>query len=81
MLDQVKSIIAKLENIVADINLLMQEVSKIENRDKVSLEVEKKLNEKSLNLSVKEAEHKEKVRKLEQDREEISRFAGKFSLR
>src|SRR3990167_8161359 len=81
MIDQIKSIQAKLENVVADIALLSQEVGKIENRDKVSLELEKKLNEKSLNLSIKEEKFKEKLNQLDKDREELSRFSETLNKR
>ena len=81
MKDQIDSIRARLENIANDIILLDKQVGEVENRDKVSIEMQKKLNDKSLNLSILEQEFKDKTSKLEQDREELSRYANKFAQR
>ena len=81
MINQIKAIQDRLENIVADITLLSQEAGKIDNRDKVSLELEKKLNAKSLDLSVKEKKFKDRADDLEKQKNEISKYVDKFSVR
>lgn len=81
MLDQAKNILARLEAMMGDITLLSQEVGKIENRDKVSLEIESKLVGRAMDLSIKENKLRDDREQLEKDREELNRFSGRFAVR
>ena len=46
MLAQIKAIQAKIENLVADLTVLNQEVGKVENQNKVSEDFQKQLNQR-----------------------------------
>ena len=81
MIDQIKSIQARLEGLVADINLISQEAGKIENRDKVSREEEARLSVKAGKLSRYALKLKKRQELIEKDREEISKYSNTFAVR
>ena len=82
MIDQIKAIQSRLEGLVADINLLSQEVGKIENRDKVSLENENRLSLRATKLSKKELELKkeQEIKRLFENTETLKKDLVKREL-
>ena len=75
MKQQAEAIRAKIEVLISDLVSLSRDVEIMDNRDKVSLENEKRLAQKARGQSFKDLELKAEKEKLEKDRDELSNYS------
>ena len=81
MKKQAEAIKVKIEVLISDLTALSQDVEKMDNRDKVSLENEGRLSQKARDLSIKELELKAEKEGIEKHRSELSDYSQSLAKR
>ena len=81
MKKQAEAIKVKIEVLISDLTALSQDVEKMDNRDKVSLENEGRLSQKARDLSIKELELKSEKEEVEKHRSELSDYSQSLAKR
>ena len=81
MKQRAEALKAKIGVLISDLMALSQDVEKMDNRDKVSLENEGRLAQKTRELSIKELELKAEREKLESNRSELSSYSQTLAKR
>ena len=81
MKQQAEAIRVKIEVLISDLAALSRDVEIMDNRDKVSLENDQRLAQKTKDISFKELGLKTEKEKLEKDRDELSNYSQALAKR